>query len=269
MSVSINDISFVLSGGSTNNDPNKSLGGLPSNMPIIGDHNNLFANVELSNTFGGRIDYRCFYVFNDSDDSSLFDTKIYLENQAGGSVIELGITQATDLQRITVSDTVSSGSATLLYEGEPVVWTYNADLETWASNLETGLNSLGTLSGVSVSTTEGSGVIDFYVSFDGDDDNRNHELIQIMSDNFTPGGIESIVKVTEGSPINAVAPKIAVDTATPVNVQFSSPTDESPIEIGTLLPGDGVPVWIKRIVSVDAESFQNDGFSFKLIGSPF
>ena len=59
------DISIVLSGGSSNSNPNLSLGGSPSSTPITNNSiNNLFDDISAAQLDAGRIDYRCFYKIN-------------------------------------------------------------------------------------------------------------------------------------------------------------------------------------------------------------
>jgi hypothetical protein len=92
MPIKDTDITFVLSGGSSNANPYLSLGGDPSGYPISGTLNNLFDNVTMEEATAGDMDYRCIYVFNDHTTDALYETRIYLENQvSGGSTIEIGV----------------------------------------------------------------------------------------------------------------------------------------------------------------------------------
>lgn len=63
------DIEFRLSGGATNTDPTKALGGAMSTDPggviVSGDVHNLFDAVTGDQAAAGHTDYRCFYVKND------------------------------------------------------------------------------------------------------------------------------------------------------------------------------------------------------------
>lgn len=264
------EISFVLSGGSANSDPNASLGGLPSNTSVSGAENNLFDNVGTADATEGLIDYRCFYIFNDSLTNSLFNAEIFFESQIdGGAEAQMGIAQSTDLQKISVNGSVTAGSADMIYDGESFNWSWDANVNTWASNLENSLNGLVALSGVSVEHSITGAGVDFFVSFEGDDDNKNHQLIQVDENNFTGSTNLATVKITEGAPINSVAAQIAVDTVAPTGVSFSNPTTVTPISLGTLGPGDGVPIWIRRSTPAGTDPFPNDGFTFRLRGEPF
>lgn len=273
------DLSFVLSGGSANTDPNASLGGNPSSTPIVGTLNNLFDDVSGTDPETGLIDYRCFYIFNDSATFSLFSPEAFIDSEViGGATVEVGVDERTDLQKIIVSATpgpASGGDATMSYEGDSFIWAFDSDAAVWGANLQTAINGLDSLSGVQVSIGVDSGppavLTTFSLSFLGDDNNRNHQEIQLVANNITGGGVVTIEvsKSEEGSPINSIAPIIAVDTVPPVGVSFSTPSVSTPITFGRLGPGDGVPIWIKRITPSDSEPFKSDGFTFRINGKPF
>jgi len=269
--IEANDISFVLSGGSANSDANESLGGLPSSVPLVGVENNLFANIAPEEASSGLIDHRCFYIFNDSTENPLLSSDVFFQSEAlGGASVEMGVSTSTDLQKISVTGGATGGDADMLYEGLPFNWAFDANFVVWAQNLQDGLNGLADLSGTVVQVSQTVSTLDFFISFEGQDDNRNHQLVQVYSNNYLPGGTNiTITKITEGAPINSVAPQIAVDTATPTNVDFSNPTELTPISLGRLGPGDGVPIWIRRTTNAGSLSFPNDGFKFRLKGEPF
>lgn len=267
MAIKASDISFVLSGGSNNANPYLSLGGDPSGYPITGTLNNLFDNVTMEESTAGNVDYRCIYVFNDHATDPLYETRLYLENQvSGGSTIEIGIWRNTDVQKLNFYGVPNSGHLFITYEDQQVRVDFNADLAVLGQNIQNALNSLPVLSGVVVSTKLTPN-LQYTVRFMGNDDNRRHPILQL--ENFM-GGVSSIAvsKLSHGSPINAIASQITNEHTTPSGITFSNPTASSPIVLGTIHPGDGVPVWVKRTTPVNADPLATDGFTLAIKGSP-
>lgn len=271
--ITVSDIIFVLSGGSSNSDPNKSLGGDPSSHIITGTINNLFDNVEEEESRGGNIDYRCFYVFNNSNTDFFYYAEAYIVSQITlGSTVQVGTYSSTDVQRMTFTGSITGGTITLSYEGEntaAIAW--DSDPDTFADNILAGLNDLSLLSGVDVPNPPG--VIDDVMFIDlhflGEDDKRNHDLIVVESNDLTGGPDVDIIKVKEGGPINTIASELDYDIIRPSGVTFSTPSSGSPLELGTLRPGDGVPIWVKRITDESTEALPRDGFTFLVKGTPF
>src|SRR5690606_25749840 len=128
MTATANDLVVVLTGGSSNNDPYESLGGEPSSQPIIGVLNNLFENISPEEAATGKTDYRCIYVFNNNTADDIYEVKVYIVSETtGGSEIEIGIIQKQEVQRITVSGTVSGGSFDVTYQDETKTVNYHSD----------------------------------------------------------------------------------------------------------------------------------------------
>lgn len=263
------DIVFTLSGGSANVNPSLSLGGDPSAQPILGVTNNMFEDVSQELATEGYTDYRCFYVFNNNSLDSMFEAVAYIKSQiALGSSVQIGVAKETDAQRIIVSGTVSGGSFTIAYEGNNAVVNHHGDLATWANNLIAALNISTELSGMSASTSGGGGSVTFDLLFQGDDDNRNHSLLTVVSNDL--GGDNSIYisKTLEGSPINAIPAAVDFSTIAPNGVIFVDASNIEPITLGTLKALDGVPIWIKRITPAAADPVITDGFTVAIAGSP-
>lgn len=270
MVVTSGDIVYFMSGGSSNSDPDASIGGDPSSTPISPSAmNNLFSNISPEENSEGKIDYRCFYIFNQNGIDSLYNTIFYINSQtSGGSDITVGVKEATDVQKITISGTVTSGSFTISYEGDPVVVNYDSDLAVWNTNLEDGINNDTILSGVVSSASFGSGNRSFTLRFEGADDNRYHELLEVVSNDLVGSPTISISKLTNGSPVNSVADLLDFDTNSPNGVTFETPTFEAPIDIGTLESSDGVPIWVRRVTLAGATPLEYDGFQFGIYGNP-
>jgi len=265
------DISMVLSGGSTNSIAENSIGGEPSNTVIGSGINNLFNDLSSAEVESGSIDYRCFYVFNDHELETLYDAKIYISSQAsGGSDILLGLKRDNDIQSIHVSSTdpITSGTMTFLLEGNEIVLGYSPDMGIMRQDLEDAINSyIGYDVTVSVSALTDYN-FSFSITFSG------YKYFDLMvysaNDLVTAGTITiDIQKNTDGGPVNTFAEEIANSLITPNGVVFQQATSiDNGIEVASLRPGEGFPIWVKRIITPNASSLQNDNFIFVLIGSP-
>ncbi len=275
MAVTVDDISLVLSGGVNNLNPNLSLGGDPSSKQVVSALvNNLFSNVTPDQAEDGYEDYRCFYLFNDSD-STVYNIEIWIESEVeNGASLELGVAQADEIQRITISQALpTAGQVTLSYEGHDFDLDAFDDLGEAALSLEASLLSLvddndeALLEEVQVTSPSSisSSVYIFDVLFTGKEGSRNHSLIEVEQDAFVPTQTDVTVTVTQdGTPVNTIAPEIATEFTAPPNVSFYSPTQEEPITVYKLKPAEGFPIWLKRSTEEDTASVANDGATLKI-----
>lgn len=269
MVATASDLSIVLTGGTSNIDPNESLGGDPSSTPISGVLNNLFENVNDDDALDGRIDYRCVYVFNDSASNTFYNMSYYLE--AGGTgEVETGITFTHEVQRINIIGTVTGGSFSVSYTppGLPLetqTVNYNADPNIWRANLETAINNISTLDvTVSVGGTGGNRIFDITFT-----DYRYHDVLTVNIGSLTGGLLtNSVSKITGGSPINSIPALLDASTTAPAGISFSVPSVGSPTTIGTLYPEEGFPLWVKRVTDAGTAAATNVGFNLKIKISP-
>lgn len=266
MTLLATDIDFVYSGGTNNSDPAKSIGGYPSINPINGISNNLFTNVKREDSLDGVIDYRCFYVFNNSETDSLYNVSIFFEDQISGiSNCELGVAKSTDVQILSLNSTPTSGSFTIRYDnyvtGE-IYW--NSDYTTFQKNIEDALNGLDVLSGVVVNRLSDNV---YSISFLGEADRRNHSLLETQSINLVPNTTVSFEKNIEGQPINSIAAQLPTSATPPYGVNFYETSNYSKILVGDLNPGDGFPIWIKRTSLGSVSNDETNGFTFRLNGN--
>jgi hypothetical protein len=262
------EISMTLSGGLSNRNTNLSLGGFPSFHPVS---KGLFRNIAPGEQ-QGKMDYRCIYVFNQSVAYTLEATRIFIESQVpGGADVEIGAEFKTDVQRIVVTGTPSGGDMTLTYvsgeQSESVTANYHGNTEQWRANVEGALRSITGLEDVTVQVGQTSGVTMFTVLFTGSQNYRYHELLEVEDANLV-GGTASVAKIQDGSPVNAVAPSVPSELSSPSGVQFLNADNSAPIQIGKLLPGDGLPVWIKRKTPRRVQPLTHDGFQLKVEGQP-
>lgn len=264
----LDDIILVYSGGSNNSNANLSIGGDPSGFPVLTTVNNLFGNVTDEETDTGKIDYRCIYIFNNIS-NSLYNIKIYIVDQNDvGSTIQLGISKSTEIQRISIVGIPLGGSFTISYSGSNVIVPFDANVATWATNLQTGLNDLSDLSGVVVSASVSTNLVVFEVKFEGYDDFKSHEMIELVANNLGNSPSISISELVTGSPINSIAPDIEFDTVVPFGVSFIDTSKESPITLNILRTEEGFPLWFKRTTLPGTAAMLNDNCVLRVSVSP-
>lgn len=271
MTTSGSDISIVLSGGSSNINPNLSLGGDPSSSPIpSGVLNNLFDDISSEESAASHEDYRCIYIFNDGD-TIIWDIRLWIEeDEADGSTTEIGIENRNETQRITINGGVNGGTLTLSYNSLEFTIAYDSDLAVWAQDLQDKLDDLEDGEGnlifrdVTVTAQNASGgVVIFDIRWAGKDGKRNFDSFTISS-----GGnlLEPLGSVTvgistpqQGAPINTIAAEINVETTPPGGVSFFASSVDSPITLPRLESNEGFPLWIKRVTEANTTAKENDG----------
>jgi hypothetical protein len=270
----INFINFYLSGGSNNNNPNLSLGGLPSKFPVANSEiNNLFDNVTVEQAKTGNTEYRCFYLFNDSSDRYLYNSTAYLiQTSEEGADVQLGVSNETEIQQIKIIGDVVSGNVKFGYENNLFVVDWNG-LDDFVNDFSYELNSSTFLSQVVVQGTGGGLSHTINITFGGEDDNKNHELLSLVENNLvgSSGSPEiQISKLVEGSPVNTISNQLSFSEIAPKNITFYDTNINNKINLGKLCPGDGCPIWIKRTINPNSiDAIEGDGFIFKLSGNPF
>lgn len=94
MPIVSSDLHYPLSGGTSNTDPNASLGGVISTTDIVDNvSQNLFQNVTGAQSLAGFIDYRGIYVKNAHASLTLIGAKIWIQQQptATGDATAIGL----------------------------------------------------------------------------------------------------------------------------------------------------------------------------------
>lgn len=270
------DIVYVLSGGASNTNPEASLGGDPSAAPVLNGTNNLFSNVTPAVADEGGVDYRCFYVFNNSLVDTLWNAKIYPGNEIdGGAFAELGFVFADEIQKLTVIGNVTGGSLTLSYEDTNFSFAYNSNLGTWAANLQGAMRSIAALAGVVVtaeqSVNESSQTTTvFTILYTGNAAGKRFQpILDVVANSLTPTPIVSAARVVGGSPINSIATLIDFGTTAPTGIVFTTLTEDEPAAIGHLRPTDGFPVWVRRTTPPATQPLAGDGFFAVCTGTAF
>lgn len=265
-----NDISIVLSGGTTNINVDNSIGGDPSSSPITNNTlNNLFSDVTSEQTSSGHEDYRCVYIFNDGQ-TTIYSVKVLIKSNSIGDTIQLGISKSNESQRITINGgEITGGDFTLSYKTFNFVVSYNSDLSIWGESIQSGLRNLMDSSGdlifdspTVIAQVAGLNVFIFDIYFSGLDSSKNLDKLQVVNNSLMSSSSINILVSTpsEGSPINTIASEINVSTTPPGGVLFSG----SSVNLPMLKPNDGFPLWFKRTIPAGTLAQQNDGFKLAI-----
>jgi hypothetical protein len=268
MGVLGSDISVVMSGGSSNADPDLCLGGDPSGTPITGYLNNLFNNESEDDSANGKTDYRCIYIFNDNSTDTFYSVKVWIFSQVeGGASIKLGVPTVSDTQVITISGTVSGGSIIFSHGTKTFTVAGSPSPTVLALNIQTALAAVPSCSGVTVTPLAVTGGVAYTVSFLP---GRHHDTLAVMTNSLTGTSVSvNIIKTLNGGPINQIASPISSSATPPTGVTFTLPTIENPVLLGDLQPLDGFPVWVQRNCPAGAVGVPNDGAVIRVTGKPF
>lgn len=278
MTIKASDISLNLSGGNNNSDQNLSLGGDPSQYPVTTNMANLFSNITATDALTGYQDYRCFYVFNNNDTYSLYNINVYFDIELDApQQLLLGLALISDLQRFTISGNVQSGyivmrygEASFLYTGQ-ISW--GDSYQSFRANLETALNLIDGLSGVTITATANGTIYTFDILFSYYNMNKYQPTLFVSTNNLLTNTVANpeinIAKTLNGSPINTIPDLIADSSTSPNSVIFYNTSATNTILVGTLAPYEGFPIWVKRTIPVNADATSVSGATFKLKGGAF
>jgi len=267
--ISASDMLFLLSGGASNSNPSLSLGGAPSSTRVAGNANSLFTDITGDDATAGLTDYRCFYVKNNSSSESLYDASLNIQAQTtGGASLALGVNKTTEVQAIDVEISASSGSVDFKLDDVEFSASWGGSASSFASNLASSMHAAG-LYGSSVFLSTSASKYRFIISFLGSLNNRSHPLIELVNNGLSGSPSVSVSRLVAGSPINSVAPTLATPSVAPAGVAFSETSSSSKILVGTLGPGDSMPVWVRRATPANTGFKEFDGATIRLSGNPF
>jgi hypothetical protein len=256
-------LTFLLSGGITNSEPDRSLGGPPSKYKLGGGVNNIFDDVKTAQVTNGSVDYRCFYVVNDG--KKVKSLAVYLDEPLVGNVVDIGFTIQQNTQILMIQGNPANGSFQLAYNclvTRQINWV--PDLDMMTQRIAAIINSLGVIE-VTCTGSQTSNGWDFTIAVEG---NRGEELLRVVK----PYGIVGQVFAgLQGGPINFVAPHIGFPTNPPTGVQFfevakSHPKKKQKVQIGALRPNDFFAVWLRRTIAQDTMAMKKDEFALVLEG---
>lgn len=264
--ITSDEIKFLLSGGASNSDPRLSIGGPPSQTLVGRGSNALFPDLSNSELSSGKLEHRCVYVVNSSEDATLWDASVFLSSGASGTSI--GVARVTESQVVSVEGPVFFGSVVFKLDGHDVPANWGSSAEEFAANLKSSLLSLG-LSGVNVSNTYVGGSKKFTVAFEGAQGNRVQPLLSIYENALQGVGTPSVsvYRQTAGEPINSTAPLLATPEVPPALVEFMDTSSSHKILVGSLGPGEHMPIWVRRVTTAGSASIQGNEVVIKVSGT--
>lgn len=260
-----------IGGSGTNCLPEQSLGGDPSNCPVTTTINNLFPSLTTEQTQQGRIDYRCFYVFNNSLTDNLPSTAIYFDTEYDAiPQLQIGVNINNDIQKIIVSGTPSSGSIVLSFDAVSTgSISFGGSVAQFATNIQNALNGLAALSGVQVVGENLFTYQTYTITFAGNDGSRYQPLVQLVSNSLDGSPFITISKTINGSPINTIAPVITSGLNPPAGINFYNTSTNDRLLVGNLKATEAFPIWIKRTIPSGTAPSDLSGGKFRLQGVPF
>lgn len=251
----------MLSGGANNSSPALSLGGDPSAYPVSQiSLNNLFDDFTEEDSRIGKIDYRCIYAFNENPTETLFDMKLYnVGEYPDGASVSIGLLLQSEQHVITLPVPLFGGFILVTHEsGENFYWT-PAPLGTMSEILQDWLRSVDVDQEVTVTH---NGFSSIYISYS---DFRFRSMIQL--DSYLFEGVAQIQRITAGSPINSTAALIS-GVNPPSGVSFRGAGEDNAFVLGKFQPGEGFPIWIRRVLEPEASPAFLDGFLLRISGKP-
>lgn len=108
MPIAQSDISYRLSGGAANSDPNASLGGAMSDVEITdGALHNLFDPVSGQESNAGDVEYRCLYILNNHGTLTWQQVQTWIASQTTSTDTQISI----GLDAAGIGDGSSTGVA--------------------------------------------------------------------------------------------------------------------------------------------------------------
>lgn len=112
MPIVAGDIDFHLSGGTSNTDPNASLGGIISTTQLVdATLHNLFDIVSSAEASAGDTEYRCIYVKNAHGTLSLQNAKVWIQTQTPSADTSIEIALAGEGLNVTAETIANESTA--------------------------------------------------------------------------------------------------------------------------------------------------------------
>lgn len=135
MPITSSDILWFLSGGSSNSNPNASLGGAISSVQLVNATlNNVFDDVTGDEAAAGDVEFRAIYVKNNHSTLSLTSTKIWIltNTPATGDTIAIGIEGANGSPNQTIANENTAPSSPSIAFSSPTDKASGLDIGTLA-----------------------------------------------------------------------------------------------------------------------------------------
>lgn len=255
------DIILVYSGGTQNSIQQNSLGGFPSPVEVPNNEkNNLFNDIRPQQTTLGVTDYRCLYIFNDHLTRSFDVTVFFSYLNEIGATMRLGFLQQNAVQSLRFTDLATSGTFTLTIQGlESSTITWDNDSNVLADNIEAALQT------VTDCTVDVVSPFYYNITFKGILGSKSLTDMSVTDNNLEPYGtiIPTVSQVVRGSPINTVAPDTGFENLSPTGIPFANVVVPG-VEVGTLFPSEGFPLWFKRSIEPGFDPVEGDGFNLHI-----
>ena len=111
------DITYQLSGGAANDDPNASLGGVISAEEVVDAAlHNLFDKVSGDESAAGDVEYRCIYIKNNHGTLTMQGAKVWIQSPSANSdsaeAIGLGSSAVSATEQTVANESTAPGSVT-------------------------------------------------------------------------------------------------------------------------------------------------------------
>lgn len=264
------------SAGPANCDPCQDLGGPISDCNIsCGSTDNLFHSIGPKLSRKGHEDYRCFYIKNESEQFTIRNAIIYFNGtgrgvpgKRGGTYTAIGVFLQNEIQQVVVvgpAPPFEGQYFELQVPGYPSPFKvfFDPNITKWVGNFQTAMRSVEGLSEVVVTAVGTVPNVTFTIDYGGHETTNeghhgtmdhsrwmqsSHRAIDLISVNFNTLQDCTVtpLPVQDGSPVNTTATVIGNEITAPVGIPFDYYFRGNPIRIGNLMPGDYVPIWIRR-----------------------
>ena len=113
MPIATTDLLIRLAGGSSNTDPNASLGGVMSTSTTVVDNttHNLFDQVDGTESNAGDTEYRSVYLLNNHGSLTAQNTKVYISSNTPSADTDISIGLAAEGANATMATIANENTA--------------------------------------------------------------------------------------------------------------------------------------------------------------
>jgi hypothetical protein len=117
MPIVASDITYQLSGGEANADPDASLGGVISSEEIVdAELHNLFDVVSGDESAAGDTEYRCIYVLNNHATLAMLNTKLWIQSASASEdsteTVGLGSSAISGTEQTVANESTAPSAVT-------------------------------------------------------------------------------------------------------------------------------------------------------------
>jgi hypothetical protein len=253
-------IRFSFSGGTSNVDPNKSIGGdrstrdFPNNSDVFtSEINDLFDNSIVYS----HADYRCLFLTNESS-NLLSNVEVVVSAPLETEPIKVGVQRKIEKEFVVIPKPVTGGYLIFGWEEQTFGFdSYPTYHNTWAAIFQLSMRSINGLEDVVVVSLSTETEYVFEITFNND--YRKQTPLTVVENGLNEyPDIDITIENDDGSPINSTPYLLPVGTVSPIGVDFELSTT-----LGTLYPNDSVPIWIQRDVATQPI---NGSFTLSVVG---